>query len=142
MRARRENMNRSQHAAVACPAGARKVLIVDDEAPVRESLRRYLKDVGYVVMEAADFDHALSALGAICVDAVVLDVRLPGRSGIELLQHLRSDAKLAALPVLILTGYFPDAAEQALLEQLGASVFYKPQGCVTVLRHLERMMLR
>lgn len=135
-------MNRSQDAAVACPTGARKVLIVDDEALVRESLRRYLKAVGYVVIEAADFDHALSALGGTSIDAVVLDVRLPGRSGIELLEHLRSDAKLAGLPVLILTGYFPDAAEQALLKELSASVFYKPEGCVTVLRHLERMMRR
>lgn len=119
---------------------SRSVLLVDDEAPVRESLRRFLTTVGYVVIEAADFDLAVSALASVSVDAIVLDVRLPGRSGIDLLQHLRKDAKLAAIPVLILTGYFPGTADQALLNKLGASVFYKPQGCMTVLRHLERML--
>jgi DNA-binding response OmpR family regulator len=136
-------MNRSRHATVTgSPGGARTVLIVDDEAPVRESLRRYLKAVGYAVMEAADFDQAVRTLGATSVNAVVLDVRLPGRSGLDLLEYLRSDSKLAALPVLILTGYFPDTTDQALLKKLSASIFYKPLGCVTVLRHLERMMER
>jgi hypothetical protein len=121
-------------------AALRTVLIVDDEARVRESLHRYLKAVGYVVMEAADFDHAVSSLQGMCIDAMVLDVRLPGHSGLELLEYLRGEAKLATLPVLILTGYFPTTDERARLNQLGASIFYKPQGCFTVLRHLERMM--
>jgi DNA-binding response OmpR family regulator len=134
-------MNRSRQTGVAGPPAAiGTVLIVDDEAPVRESLRRYLKAAGYVVIEAVDFDAAVSALQGMRVDAIVLDVRLPGRSGLELLQHLRHESKLATLPVLILTGYFPDTAEHALLNTLGASVFYKPQGCVTVVRHLKRMI--
>jgi DNA-binding response OmpR family regulator len=118
----------------------RTVLIVDDEAPIRESLNRYLQGVGYVVMEAADFDKALSTLEDMSVDAMVLDIRLPGRSGFELLERVRGEARLAGLPVLVLTGYFPNAEEQALINRLGASVFYKPEGCVTVLRHLERLM--
>lgn len=134
-------MSRSRQTVVACaPAAVRTVLIVDDEALVRESLHRYLKLSGYVVIEAVDFDAAISALQGMCVDAIVLDVRLPGRSGLELLEHLRGEVKLTALPVLILTGYFPDTAERALLNKLGASVFYKPQGCLTVVRHLQRMI--
>jgi DNA-binding response OmpR family regulator len=135
------NMNRSRQPNVARPqASVRTVLIVDDEPLVRESLRRYLKHVGYIVIEAVDFDAAISALQGMWFDAMVLDVRLPGRSGLELLEHLRAEAKLAALPVMVLTGYFPDAAEQALLNKLGASIFYKPRGCFTVVRHLERMI--
>jgi DNA-binding response OmpR family regulator len=135
------NMNRSRQTNDArSQASVRTVLIVDDEPLVRESLRRYLKHVGYIVIEAVDFDAAISALQGMWFDAMVLDVRLPGRSGLELLEHLRAEAKLAALPVMVLTGYFPDAAEQALLHKLGASIFYKPRGCFTVVRHLERMI--
>lgn len=123
------------------PARTRTVLIVDDEAPVRESLGRYLETAGYAVKEAPDFDHALSALGQTGVDVMILDVRLPGRSGLELLEHLRSsDGTFAALPVMVLTGYFPDATEQARLKRLGASIFYKPQGCFSVVRQLQRLM--
>lgn len=134
-------MNRSRQTGVVHPqAAVRTVLIVDDEALIRESLHRYLKVLGYIVLEAVDFDAAIAALQGMCVDAMVLDVRLPGRSGLELLEHLRGEAKLAALPVMVLTGYFPDAAEHALLNKLGASIFYKPQGCLTVARHLKRMI--
>jgi CheY-like chemotaxis protein len=129
-----------QAGATLAPAAVRTVLIVDDEALVRASLHRYLEVVGYIVIEAVDFEAAISALQGMWFDAMVLDVRLPGRSGLELLEHLRGDAKLAALPVMVLTGYFPDAAEHALLNKLGASIFYKPQGCLTVARHLKRML--
>ena len=123
-------------------ADGRNVLVVDDEDLVREGLQRHLEKIGYVVMEAGDFDRALSVLGGTAIDAMILDVRLPGRSGIELLQHVRSKANLAALPVLILTGYIPETDELALLNKLGASVLYKPQGCMTVIRYLERMTRR
>jgi DNA-binding response OmpR family regulator len=134
-------LNRTRQAGAARPqTSVRTVLVVDDEPLVRESLRRYLKNVGYIVIEAVDFDAAIAALQGMWFDAMVLDVRLPGRSGLELLQHMRGEAKLSKLPVMVLTGYFPDAAEQALLNRLGASIFYKPQGCFTVVRHLERMI--
>jgi DNA-binding response OmpR family regulator len=123
------------------PAKTRTVLIVDDETPIRESLRRYLKIAGYEVKEAPDFDQALSTLKETGVDVMILDVRLPGRSGLELLEHLRlREATLAALPVMVLTGYIPDATEQARIRRLGASVFFKPQGCFSVVSQLERMI--
>jgi DNA-binding response OmpR family regulator len=133
-------MTRSQQTGAGRQASLRTVLVVDDEPLIRESLNRYLKLVGYIVIEAVDFEAAVSALDGMWFDAMVLDVRLPGRSGLELLEHLRGDAKLAGLPVMVLTGYFPDASEHALINKLNASIFYKPLGCLTVVRHLQRMI--
>lgn len=122
-------------------ARPRTVLIVDDEPTIREALRRALKIVGYQVKEAPNFDQALSTLRQSGVDVMILDVRLPGRSGLDLLEHMRHrEPSLAALPVMVLTGYAPDATEQACLKRFGVSVFYKPQGCVSVVSHVARLM--
>lgn len=66
------------------------VLIVDDEAPIREVLRRYLTADGFQVVEAADGDAALVQFDAHAPDVVVLDVMLPGVDGIEVLRRIRT----------------------------------------------------
>jgi DNA-binding response OmpR family regulator len=70
--------------------GRSLVLVVDDEEKIRRIARRYLEADGFEVIEAADGEAALSALGARRVDVVVLDVMLPGVDGIEVLRRLRS----------------------------------------------------
>ena len=59
------------------------VLVVDDEAPIREVIRRYLVAEGYQVVEAADGESALQQFEAHAPDVVVLDVMMPGIDGIE-----------------------------------------------------------
>jgi two-component system response regulator MprA len=79
-----------------------KVLVVDDERPVRDSLRRALELEGYSVdlaVDGADALHQLEANGQ--PDAVVLDVLMPGVDGLEVCRRLR--AKGNAVPVLMLT---------------------------------------
>lgn len=66
------------------------VLVVDDEAPIREVLRRYLTADGFQVVEAADGDAALAAFDAHAPDVVVLDVMLPGVDGVEVLRRIRT----------------------------------------------------
>ena len=67
-----------------------RVLIVDDEAPARERLRRMLGELGghEVVGEAADGASALRAVATLAPELVLLDVRMPGMSGLELAYHL------------------------------------------------------
>jgi DNA-binding NtrC family response regulator len=79
------------------------VLIVDDEAEIRESLQTLLELEGYEVETAANGDEGLSKLGERPFDLVLLDLALPGRSGIELLPEIR--ALDAQLPVIIITAY-------------------------------------
>ncbi len=77
-----------------------KVLIVDDDRPLREALRRALTLAGYDTVLAADGEEAL-ALAATGPDAVVLDVGLPGLDGLEVCRALRASGD--RVPVLMLT---------------------------------------
>jgi two-component system response regulator AlgR len=69
-----------------------RVLIVDDEAPARERLRRMIGELGghEVVGEAGDGQGALQAVAALAPEVVLLDVRMPGMGGLELAYHLAS----------------------------------------------------
>jgi two-component system response regulator MprA len=79
-----------------------KVLIVDDERAVRESLQRALELEGYETEQAADGREALERLGPDGhVDAVLLDVLMPGVDGLEVCRTIRRDGN--QVPVLMLT---------------------------------------
>ena len=76
------------------------LLVADDDARLRELLRRYLTDNGFRITTAADASEARSQLAGFAFDLVVLDVMMPGESGLELTQMLRSEGRV---PVLLLT---------------------------------------
>jgi two-component system phosphate regulon response regulator OmpR len=76
------------------------ILVVDDDTRLRELLRRFLSDRGYLVLEAADAAEARARLASFAVDLVVLDIMMPGESGLELTQALRRDKQV---PILLLT---------------------------------------
>jgi two-component system, OmpR family, phosphate regulon response regulator OmpR len=76
------------------------LLVVDDDARLRELLRRYLSDSGFRVTAAADASEARSNLASFAFDLAVLDVMMPGESGLELTRALRADGRI---PVLLLT---------------------------------------
>jgi CheY-like chemotaxis protein len=121
-----------------------RVLIVDDDAPIRTFLRRYLQDAGYVVSEATDVDGALNALDQQPVDAVVLDVRLPdpmgwGRTGLEVLAFIRLHNAFSPLPVLVLTGHSLEPEEQDLIRRHRADLFMKPDGYRMLLQRLDQL---
>jgi two-component system, OmpR family, response regulator MprA len=79
-----------------------KILVVDDERTVRESLRRALELEGYEVELASDGDEALYRLGSNGEpDAVILDLLMPGTDGLEVCRRLRRDGR--RVPVLMLT---------------------------------------
>jgi EAL domain-containing protein (putative c-di-GMP-specific phosphodiesterase class I)/ActR/RegA family two-component response regulator len=84
------------------------ILVVDDEEPVRRLLRDCLELDGYEVREAADAMQAIARIGEGIPDCVLLDVMMPGMSGLELLEHLRQDPLTAALPVMMLTAATDD----------------------------------
>jgi DNA-binding response OmpR family regulator len=76
------------------------ILVVDDEATVREVVRRYLQREGYLVVEAADGFEALDALREAQPDLIILDLMLPGIDGITLTRLLRQDRQV---PIIMLT---------------------------------------
>ena len=78
-----------------------KILVVDDDPAVRESLRRALQLEGYDVELAGDGEEALDRVAADGIDALLLDVSMPRLDGLEACRRLRSAGN--ALPVLMLT---------------------------------------
>ena len=76
------------------------VLVVDDDTRLRELLRKYLSDNGYVVATAADAADARAKLAALAVDLIVLDVMMPGEDGLTLTRALRA---AGGPPILLLT---------------------------------------
>jgi two-component system, OmpR family, response regulator MprA len=78
-----------------------RVLVVDDEPQLRRALERALKLEGYEVALAADGDEALAAAGGAPMDAIVLDVLMPKRDGLEVCRELRAQGDRT--PVLMLT---------------------------------------
>jgi len=91
-----------------------RVLVVEDDPTVREITRRYLGDAGYAVDEAADGPAALRCARAAAPDAVVLDVMLPGLSGLEVCRALRE--LHPALPIVMLSALGNEGDRVAGLE--------------------------
>ena len=83
----------------------RTVLIVDDDAALRRALAVALGDHGYRAAEAADGAAALGWLGRERADAVLLDLRMPGMDGMEVLRRIRALPELAGVPIIAVTSY-------------------------------------
>lgn len=81
-----------------------RVLVVDDDPDILEYVSSFLEDHGYDVDVATRASSALEALDHSPPDALLLDVLLPGRSGLNLLTTIRRDRRYAELPVVVVTG--------------------------------------
>lgn len=79
------------------------ILLVDDDANLVAFLRPALREAGYQVHCVASADAAYGILAHEAVDLLLLDIRLPGITGLKLLEILKKDAKTAHLPVVLLT---------------------------------------
>ncbi len=79
------------------------LLLVDDDAMNRDALSRRLTRKGYRVLTAESGVHALETVSATRVDAVLLDVMMPGMSGMETLRRLRESHSVSELPVIMVT---------------------------------------
>ena len=92
------------------------VLVVDDDAAVRQLVSEYLGQNDFRVSEAAGGAQLMGAFRAQVVDLVLLDLRLPGEDGMQLLRALRAESQL---PVIILTGR-AEEADRIMGLELGA----------------------
>ena len=70
------------------------LLVVDDDARLLDLLRRYLSDNGFRVTTAQDAGEARAKLAAFAFDLIVLDVMMPGESGLDLTRALRRDGRV------------------------------------------------
>ena len=83
--------------------GMPTILIVDDCRPIADILARYLSSAGYKVTITADGGAALAAIAESRPDCVLLDLMMPGMTGMELLHALNADDALADIPVVLVS---------------------------------------
>ena len=120
-------------------AGSRKVCIVDDHDGVRNSVRRLL--------EAYDFETTAYASGAdflslYCrgkLGSLILDVNLPGLSGLDILTHLRGVAN-DDIPVVMITGQGDGLVKERLLAAGASAYLEKPFSVETLVKTLDELL--
>jgi two-component system phosphate regulon response regulator OmpR len=116
------------------------LLVVDDDPRLRDLLRRYLSDSGFRVTGAADTLEARAHLASFAFDLIVLDVMMPGESGLDLTRALRAESKSSGVvPVLLLTAMAEPEDRINGLEQ-GADDFlakpFEPRELVLRIRNI------
>ncbi len=84
---------------------SKTVLIVEDDAPNRKLFRDVLQANGYVTEEAPDGKQAIDLARRRRYDLILMDIQLPGASGVETMRSLRAAAETRAVPVVALTGF-------------------------------------
>lgn len=116
-----------------------KILVADDSTALRQRLKKMISAIDGVetVTEAEDGTEALELMRTAVFDAAILDIRMPGSSGLEVLQEIRK--ALPSLVIIMLTNY-PYLAYRVRSSEIGANFFFDKNSEFTkVLEVLDRM---
>src|SRR4051812_27438004 len=115
-----------------------RILLVDDEPALRELLRATFEGADVTVDEAGSGEEAEERIRRRRPDVVVLDLRMPGMSGVELCERLKADSRTASIPIVLLTG--ADAEEARRAQRAGAAALVrKPFSPLELLAIVERV---
>ena len=118
----------------------RNILVVDDNAMVRESYTELLRKRGYIVEQAGDGEQALDVIGTMAIDLAIVDVMMPNMGGLELRQHLLRHSPQVA--TILVTGQ-PDRVEGLMEDDADflsgrISILYKPIHPVKLLAEVDK----
>ncbi len=104
----------------------KKILIVDDDRQVSLALSIRLKAADYDVDVAGDGESGLQKLAARAPDVVLLDMRMPGIDGLEVMRRMKRDPRLADIPVIFVSANAQETAKRAALNAGGTLFLEKP----------------
>jgi DNA-binding response OmpR family regulator len=132
----RQNPVRNRRRAPTQSGLHAQVLIIEDEAPIRDLVTDVLEEAGYSLEVAATIEEAERRIQEDRPHLIILDLRLPGRSGWDFLRQRHDNPRLSAIPVLIVSS----APEDRLLEakELGADAFLSKPFDLDILRAVVR----
>lgn len=110
-----------------------RVLIADDDPAICTLIETVLRNGPYDVTVRNDAETALVAIDAACFDVVICDFMLPGISGIDLVEQLRSQERTRALPILMVSGHSNHAMD-GRAKSAGANIFLNKPFTIAQLR--------
>src|ERR1700761_2347139 len=120
----------------ALPAEQAHLLVIDDDQRLRDLLRRYLVESGFRVTTAGDAAEARTKLSSMEFDLLIVDVMMPGETGLELTESLR---QTNAVPILLLTA-MAEAGDRIDGLERGADDYltkpFEPRELVLRIRHI------
>ena len=119
--------------------GKKRVLLVDDEATFTRLIQRHLEGTGkFEVRAESSSSQVVATAREFQPDVIVLDVIMPDRDGGEVAAELRTDARLAHVPVIFLTAIVSKEHVQRQGEVIGGQTFLaKPVSVPDLVRHIE-----
>lgn len=121
---------------------ARKILVVDDEVVLVETLAYNLEQAGYRVITASDGSSALDAARSENPDLIILDIMLPGMDGLEVCRQLRRETTTATTPIVMLTAK-GDEIDKVVGLEIGADDYMtKPFGRRELLARIRALLRR
>lgn len=123
---------------MALRKGKYTILVVDDEDLIRSLLERTLSIEGYLVLQARDGKGALEQVARALPDLILLDLRMPGMDGLEVLRQLRANPRTRLTPVIVLTAYDHEkvSAFQTGANDFLAKPFEREELLARILAHL------
>jgi len=121
-------------------ARARLVLIVEDDKTTGELLASAFNEQrGYTALTVGNGGDALDALGRVDPDLLLVDIRMPGMSGLELYDRVRADARFRSLPIVFQTGTGREHADELRARGI-ATYIKKPFDIDELIRFVKRLV--
>jgi CheY-like chemotaxis protein len=118
------------------------LLLADDSVTIQRVIKLTFADEDVDVVAVGDGDQAVAAIDKAPPDIVLADVAMPGRSGYDVAQHIRTTPRLAHIPVVLLTGAFEPVDEARALEVGCDGVLAKPFEPEVVVNRVRELLLR
>ena len=117
--------------------GTMNILIVDDERSITAYLQRKLDKLGYTVCIAEDGEEALDQAFSRLPDLILLDIKLPKLSGIEVCERLKSDERTRDIPILMLSAKAQAKEIEEGLKAGADKYLCKPMGFPDILKEIQ-----
>lgn len=118
----------------------KKILVVDDEAPLRTLLTERLTDNGYIVFSAAEAYQAVQIAQSQLPDLIILDIRMPAGGGINAYNNIRRIGQLGATPIIFSTAYVDDTVLKKVEQDPSSSYIAKPFPMNTLLEMIKKYL--
>ena len=119
------------------------ILVVEDDARINEVVTEYMKDAGYMVLSVSDGDHALDIISKDgSIDLFVLDIMLPGVSGLKLLEAVRQSEYHKEAPVIMLTALSDEQTQLLSFGALADDYVTKPFSPKILVKRVEALLRR